>query len=354
LKLYIDESGNTGDITPATLANQPYFTLSGVAINDDLSLEYNSIVKTYREKRNLQSLEIKSANTYDSNHLFTRDVLNLVLESAAPFFSELSDKKYLLCASVVSTTIIPLWMKPKQMSTELLRHVSNKFADHIFYSMSNYHIQAYLDTSKFPTRQNFLKLIALFEADLINGSEDVNEGLRKAFYEIKKIAEDDETRIEDLLLSPDSLKSGKQNWMVPYIPSFSNIYGRVNKMMKEKNITDLEVYHDEQNQYEHIIREYKDLLESNEYSTATHDLNLEILFHFEKSHPIKFVSSSLSTEMQLSDILAGFINRATYQKLHGTLRPEYGAIFRRLLRHGRPPTGINFVVPERVLNDLIK
>ncbi len=349
MKLFIDESGNNGDVNIDTIFEQPFFTLSGVIINEEFEKEYFKLENSFRSKGKLQPPEIKSANTYDTNIPFTKDVINLILEYDLPIFAEITDKKYFLCANIVSCTILPLWMKPKDSPFDLLRYHSNKLADHLFYSATDHHIFAYTETCKFPTKTNFKNYLNLFKKDILPDSGELREGIEIAIRELDKMVEYDKIGPEELLPIPDELKKGTKHWMIPYIPSFTNIYGRVNKFMKEKSILEIDILHDEQLQYDDIIRHYKSRLESNQDSKVFQPDEFNILFEFEKSNNISFVNSKEVKLMQVADLVAGFINRSSYRKIARTLNYEYEELFEKIIVHGLPPIGLNFVMPEKEL-----
>lgn len=351
MRLFIDESGNNGDVNIKTISDQPFFTLSGLIISEEFEKEYSKLENSFRSKGKLQPPEIKSENTYDTNIPFTKDVISLILEHELPIFAEITDKRYSFFANVVSCTIFPLWMKPKDLPFDLMRYHNNKLADHLFYSATDHLIFAYTQTCQFPTKTNFRNYLILFKQEILYGSGELREGLEIAMRELDKMVEYDEIEPEKLLPIPDELKKGKKHWMIPYIPSFVSIYGRVNKFMKQKSILEIDILHDEQLQYDDIIKHYKNGLESNEYSKVVEPDDLKnILFEFEKSNNISFVNSREIRLMQVADLVAGFINRSTAKKIKRTLPHEYEELFEKIITHGVPPVGLNFVMPERELD----
>lgn len=110
MKVYIDESGNTGDLIQQkidlTFSNQEIFTLAGISIPDDnfLYLEENLIPKL-REEYKINTKELKSTTLFLGCPEFISDLLDYIIEENINFFIEVTDKKYFICNSITRYNI---------------------------------------------------------------------------------------------------------------------------------------------------------------------------------------------------------------------------------------------------------
>lgn len=104
MKIYIDESGNTGDLSlnnkDLSFSQQPVFVLAGVTFhNEGLLLGYIQQLKS-KYKINPDK-ELKSTLLLKKKPSFILELVELLTNSKASFFIEVVDKKisddYLYC-----------------------------------------------------------------------------------------------------------------------------------------------------------------------------------------------------------------------------------------------------------------
>ena len=112
MKIYIDESGNSGDLVQRkidlTFSNQNIFTLSAVKIPEDV---YSKLEKEFipelKKKYKIQSGEIKSSNLFDKKPKVILEIVDFIKDNNIDYFIEITDKKYYICNSMVIHQVIP-------------------------------------------------------------------------------------------------------------------------------------------------------------------------------------------------------------------------------------------------------
>jgi len=120
---YIDESGNTGDLTTAGIESygkeQRMFTLA--AVGCDLDQPFKDRFEAFKTSHRIQSPEVKSRQAYDRPQ-FVSGLLDLLEERGCPIFIEAVDKHYFVIANLMDPIVVPyvgacdvqprmLWMK---------------------------------------------------------------------------------------------------------------------------------------------------------------------------------------------------------------------------------------------------
>jgi hypothetical protein len=122
-EFYIDESGNTGDLSTVRL--ESYFTeqrmFALAAFGRNLDGEFNNKILSIKTKHRLQADEIKSRQAYDKPG-FIIDLLDILEERGCPIFIELVDKHFFVVVNIIERMVAPyvgecdiqpdaLWMK---------------------------------------------------------------------------------------------------------------------------------------------------------------------------------------------------------------------------------------------------
>ncbi len=133
LNIFIDESGNTGDVRIGRnedfrFDGQPYFVLAGVGIYDDDRGEIESFVKDLKRRYRIQSPELKSSKLYDTKPNLVVDLIDYLWLNQYPIFVEINDKKYFLCMQINNLICRILLETPP---TDLTLNVLQRAADYL-------------------------------------------------------------------------------------------------------------------------------------------------------------------------------------------------------------------------------
>lgn len=294
MNIYIDECGNTGDITVEGVNQQPFFVLSGVHIDTDLQAELLEIENCYRRGKRLQQQEIKSSNTYSSQVDFTEEIINKLLEKEAPIWCEIMDKKYYVVANLINFTILQIWTVNKL--DESHKYFLNIAADYLESEFSIDELNPYLLACKYPTRENLRYFLNYFKGVLqVRTQCEVRDGFLLAARKlVEEINDPNDSFNEDQYFPiPDYTKKGKRLIMLPYVQGFSNLLARINGWVKVKNIERIKLIHDEQKQFDEILGDYKEFCESGlkpEWMNKKIDSPAD--FEFKQIFPLSFCPGS--------------------------------------------------------------
>lgn len=339
--IYIDESGNTGDITQKGVVQQPYFALTAVDFDENCIGEINSIINFFKSKRNLQQNELKSSNTYNDQKSLTVEILSALIRNRTPVWSELMDKKYYVACNLNTFTILQVWATSK--IDEKAIHFANMSADYLNGELLLEEMEPFLCACRFPTLENVTKLYEYLASKARGFS---NKDFRESYLLlIEKYIEElrDQNNSwgpERYLPVPDYLKSGKRLIMLPYVPAFSNLLARINKSLSDSGVIAAKLVHDEQVQYDDILCDYKKFCETevrSDWINKAFKKNADFLLL--RKHVLEFKNSKELIGLQVADLLSGFFTRGTIEMMAGTLNPDYRRIYDSL------KATVNFVVP---------
>jgi len=353
-EFYIDESGNTGDLSKVKIdsyfSKQRMFALATFAHTRDQS--FDDAVLSLKAKHRIQAPELKSSSVYNKPH-FMLDLLTLLEEHQSPIFIELVDKHYFVAVNIIERMVVP-YVGECDFSSETMM-MKGMMADYLALYAPADLTQSFAECCQ---SRDYGKLKALYERIIQWAKEcpalpsDVADAFdlftRDSFNDFSKIPKAE--AVEHALPLPDRNPAGNLLWILPNLTSFTNTYARINHYAK-KNISDVTLFHDEQLQFEDILLHNKQVAED----LAKSGVNIPLkTADFEFSHVAKlqFISSHDSIGIQVADVLAGFITRYVQEAIWGEkpINPSKTAVFKRLIEAGDRDlgTGINFVVPKNM------
>lgn len=358
LAYYMDESGNTGDLTTAGIENygfeQRMFTLAAVGCNLDNAFveRFNALRKAHR----IQSPEVKSRQGYERPQ-FVSGLLDLLEDCGCPIFIEAVDKHYFIIANIIDRIVVPyvgacdvqprtLWMK-------------GVMADHMAIYGPPELAQAFIACCQ---SRDYVEVRELYK-QIIRWAQTCRlptEGVADAFVRFTRDSLKDFRKlpkakaVESALPIPDTSPKGKLLWVLPNLTSFTHIYARINHYL-EKQVANVTLFHDEQLQFGDVLRQNKGFMEG----FAAQDMKLPLKtadFEFSASAKLEFLRSHDSIGIQIADVLAGFMARYIQDAVWGGMAMDADrmAVFNRLVTTGERErgTGVNIVAPENLLSFL--
>jgi hypothetical protein len=175
MNFFIDESGNTGDLTTDVMAltfgDQPFFSLAAIGIDDEDALEAD--IKDLKSKHRIQRSELKASALYERPE-FVLDLVHLVVARHFPYFVEVVDKKYFLATHITSRQLLPA--VAGVLEDAQLNYVRNVVADFLYERAPDDMFLAFITACKFPSDETFrAALDALLE---FSGAMGSREGLQ--------------------------------------------------------------------------------------------------------------------------------------------------------------------------------
>ena len=273
IKIYIDESGNTGSISVKGIAQQPLFALGAIQISDELLSELIKIEDKFRNNNKIQQTEIKSSNTYDNKIDFTVEILTTLISNKIPMWFEVTNKKYYIICNLVTFTLLQTWVS-RDIDKEK-RELMNTLVNYIDKNFLTEELNPYLIACQFPTRENLLRFLHYFNGIINNlqKSEEKDAILLATKLLIPEVMDgNDPFETKHYFPLPDFTK-GNLLTMLPYVQSFSNIFARINNWCKSNCVSNVEIIHDEQKQFDEIINDYHNFLR-NWYKTILDKLRI--------------------------------------------------------------------------------
>ncbi len=355
---YIDESGNTGDLTTVKIAS--YFTeqrmFALTAFGCTLDQDFNDKFGVLKASHRFQAPEIKSKQAYDRPR-FISELLDLMETRRCPIFIEIVDKHFFVVMNIIERMVVPyvgecdtqpnaLWMKGV-MANYMALHAAPELA----------HAFAECCQSRDHTEiRDLYKRIIRWAQGASVPPPDVAEGIvrftRDSLKDFRKLPK--AKAVERALPIPDKNPAGKMLWVLPNLTSFTNIYARINRFAR-KQISGVTLFHDEQLQFGDILLHNKKLAEDLMELGAKIPLKTAD-FEFSQTADLKFLRSQDSIGIQIADIFAGFIARYVQDAVWGgvPMHSDKVMIFNRLVASGNSSlgTGINFVVPDNMIRFL--
>lgn len=354
ISYYIDESGHSGDLIKSGNAldfdGQPFFSLACIGVDDETRL--NDEIARLKLHYRFESAELKSA-LLKSNPNFVVDLVELLCKDQHPFFIEMVDKKYFLCANIVNCQILPLTSGLEIGPLDLF--VRNRFADYLYDHASIKVFEAFIAACAYPSEQTLREsIIALQSMNERDGVEsDVAQAIRlgaaKCLDEYETMKQRRENAHLNYLPHPDEGKRSKLVWITPNLSSFCNIYARIN-LFHGGNLSGVRIIHDEQKHLDKILEAAKQnterLLKDGARVYTPH-----ADYRFTQSAPLFFADSHRSIGIQTADMLAGLTMRYFKARAIDTksISPQLAAAIDMLLDHSVPPKGmgLNLVVPSK-------
>jgi hypothetical protein len=351
---YIDESGNTGDLSTVKLetyfSEQRMFALAavGCTLDDDFIEEFSTLKEAHR----FQGPEVKSRQAYDRPR-FIIGLLDLLAGRHCPIFIEIVDKHYFVVMNIIERMVVPyvgecdyrpeaLWMKGI-MADYMALHAPPELA-HAF--------AACCQSRDHTEIRELYKHIIRWARESTVPPTDLAEGIlrfaRDSLKDFRKLPK--AKAVDRALPIPDTNPAGKLLWVLPNLTSFTHIYARINRFARGQ-LSGVTLFHDEQLQFGDILLHNKNLAEG--LSELAPKLPLKTAdFNFSEAADLRFLCSHESIGIQIADVLAGFMARYVQDAIWNgtTLHPEKVAIFDRLVAIGDQDLGIgiNFVAPDNL------
>ncbi|HTQ13449.1 MAG TPA: DUF3800 domain-containing protein [Rhizomicrobium sp.] len=356
---YIDESGNTGDLArqhgTSNFDSQPVFVLACIGCDDgeDLAIEIERLKTIYK----VQAPELKSSSLV-SKPAFITELAQFMREQQYPLLVEIVDKRYCLVTYIVSLLILtPLGAEIDY--SPYVRMMKNLFAEYLHHWMPQKILEYFVVSCDDPSAKNVRRTLNCLKnwlakrapSDQMAGA--IIHFVRENIAELTTELRTDVQAYRRFLPDPDKSTRNTPVWILPNLSSFANIYGRIN-MLHESKVSDVTLVHDEQRQFERILRDGKTLAE-NLAARGGEFVLPHSNFRFTESAKLKFATSHESAGIQAADAIAGFIMR--YVKAVLSLgRPDvpHSIAFDSLIRLSEPErgTGLNFVLSHADLERL--
>ncbi|CAJ0697023.1 MULTISPECIES: DUF3800 domain-containing protein [Ralstonia] len=360
MKFFFDESGNTGGETSTGKAydfdGQPTFALAAIGLHDQDATA--AVVEEIRSAHRIPAGELKSKSLTGKPE-FVRDLVDAICDRAPPCFIEVVDKRFYVVMNMVSSHVLP--PSTGILGSPQAHFVQNAFADFLYHFTPAEVFDAFIAACQAPSdaalRSSFgalLEFLDRFPASEVAVACREMTCLSLSDYD-EMLADKVPTAYARFLPSPDTGKRGKPVSMLPNLSSLTNIYARINRHYK-RDLSAIELVHDEQLQYDQILTNNKQAAEA----LGEHAVNFftpHADYKFSAAAPLTFAKSHDSIGLQLADVIAGFCMRYIKDWLCDPrgISDAAHATFERLrgLRDNGTVCGVNLVVTNQLAHQVL-
>ncbi len=363
--VYIDESGNAGDVAgdPAPFTAQPTFALAGV-VEEEGSGAAAGLIRDLRASHHLQAPDLKWKSFARNPRAFLQLVRSLPGAGLVPFV-ELMDKRHYVANNIVTYV---LGNRRLDFGNKKLRSIANDFADLLAADLGDAALLAYAQLAKEPTNDRFETFLLMLRAGMHDAIEktlaearnphklavlmfmdEVLDGVVAAWRDAG--AQD----VERFVQEPDETAAGHRLGLLPHVQAFSNLCGRLNSQLSDQD--EVRLIHDEQNEFRALIERYLALLTSNAHKPALAEHTIHADAPISWAFPagkfrLSFGDSNTIAGVQIADIIAGFC-RTRLDAVSRGRRPDgrFDAAARELaeVSSRTAPAGVLFVTTrERI------
>jgi hypothetical protein len=390
VNVFVDESGNTGQALvqkgKPIFGDQPFFCLVGVILPNN-SKEIQDDIKKISKKYNINLNELKASRIPAKKQQFFVDYFELLESYNIPVFIELMDKKYYVALNILDSLIIPTSELPKGSERDaILFSAKRNLVNRLYQILSRSTYEEFSSLCIDVNEKNFNSTLSSIANDIVSKRnpelDTLLMHLMKTHNSIKSIytnSPNEDNLIQNYLPLPDKgTKSGL--YLMPHVSCLLNLIPRFQYYANLKSASSISIIHDEQAYYDDTLKNtLKEICEQTEKGKDTLKIVSEAIllsknmdgyemgfnqpnlaFNTDANNiAITFHSSNHNIEIQMADLVAGFMTKSwKWYKKEGKL-PEhaivpYQYIFR--LWEKIPATGCNMVVPDidydRILNQI--
>jgi hypothetical protein len=359
MKLFIDESGNTGETLKKghqfNFKDQPYYCLAGALVSDSQKDEIERFISEKKIEYRLQGDELKSGSIYRNKSDFLINTIDFLISSDIPLFVELMDKKYYLNVMLMELFIFPFYSV--QLSDDIIvmkRMFSSYLDDNLNDEILSHFIEACKSFNHETLEAFFVILIEFFKVSDFPEICDHIAMTQDDYFELKEI--DAEAALKRHLPQPDKNPNLRDIHLLPNYNAFTNLSSRALKVCLDNNWKLEKIVHDEQKQFDVIFQEafnaMKDLPEEDIYkATIIETFNN---YNFEEDTELVFKDSKDSIVIQITDLVAGLVIRfwSDFKNSNFENIEKYLPSIARLNFEQKLNFGINFMVPNKDIENL--
>ncbi len=330
--VFLDESGNTGEVildkaNVDNFNNQPYFVLGGFGAPISALNEIQEKVYSLKKEYKIPFKELKGTKLWPRYRSFVYELLRYLHSHEFPIFVEIMDKKYFICMNISEIILIRSGFTDVTNANEVskrfeveTRSYINDLADKLYLNLSKETLIWFSKASRSPDKEYVETFLAYLHNDSNrlpkNYCELIEKAIEDYFSEVTNYFFNpifyETPPWEEYVPFPDpNEKSRKRISLLPHTTAVSNIYLRVNRYSREFGFSEIVIKHDEQKQWEGILKNMLDFLKS-QSSSIFRNLNkylpptfAQILdFEFDKEYQLIFEDSK-NIYIQEADVISG-------------------------------------------------
>ena len=303
--IYLDESGNTGDIKIKdgkwNWGNQPYFALGSICIEANKEKEfYNDLeesLNSFQAGLGTET-ELKGKKNYKFKKELACSIVDILKKYNARISIDISNKKFKIATNITNYCIYPYYIHNK--NNEYMRYKSVNAAN-IVYNIDEEILEEFINLCYSDEDENIIK------SNFINFLERLSKSIsdkeiNNSIAMVKEYIENHEQRglsFNNLFPIMDKTNKGAKTFFLPNLEAYLNIISSTSTL-RLRSIDNLNIYHDEQKQFSSALKKW------------TNDIKL--INEIENINELKFKQSKSHIIIQVTDFITG-ISIQTFTKI---------------------------------------
>lgn len=267
--IYLDESGNTGNIEIKdnlewNYGNQPYFALGAFYIEAEKATQIEQDIIRILHEFNPElgtEKELKSKAKYAFKNELLKKVTDYLIAQKTDFYFDVANKKYKVIMNIVEYCVYPHYVAIENM---LERNAKVDAANYLYKTLPEDIIKFYIDLcqdtkdekEKIEQLMDFLKNLET----LCKCNRQITDSIRCVLdfvrnYKIHGLKE------EHLFPVKDFNNKGTKESFLPNVDAYNNIIGSIGKLRINRCDT-INIYHDEQKQFSEVLTAWTEELKA--------------------------------------------------------------------------------------------
>lgn len=265
--VYIDESGNTGNIElnkdlKWNFQDQPHFALGALYLNkdkcEDIELSISKILQKYDPKLGGEN-ELKSKANYIFKIDLLKELTELLLANNVKFYFDVADKKFKAIMNMVEYCVYPYYLYGR-LGIIQTRNERVDTANLLYKTLPDKNIKIFIDICQGPleedTKNRFLEFLNVLKAHYISQKRD--SGIIENVIKVVMDHENYNLDLKNLLPVKDFNNKGTEESFLPNVDAFNNLLGQIGRKVSYGD--KLYVYHDKQAQFSKVLCEWSKVL----------------------------------------------------------------------------------------------
>ncbi|MBR6640857.1 MAG: DUF3800 domain-containing protein [Clostridia bacterium] len=303
--VYLDESGNTGNIELRqdlqwNYGTQSHFALGSFYIEEflakDIEQQIIEILHKYNPKLGTED-ELKSKAKYTFRNELLKEITKLLIDNNVGFYFDIANKKYKVIMNMVEYCVYPYFVNDWYV---FARNEKVDAANFLYKTLPKEKIKIYIDLCQevYCEEKKVDKLITFLETleeHYTINKQKINPV--SAVIDVVKNYKKYELKVENLFPVKDFNNKGTKESFLPNVDAYNSIIASICNLRIGKCNT-LNIYHDEQKQFSEVLDVWTNYMK-------THDVNI---------NELKFCSSKDNVLVQIADFYTGSIIRL-YRKI---------------------------------------
>ncbi|SEW35769.1 Protein of unknown function [Chitinophaga sp. YR573] len=357
MKLYIDESGNTGQVIIEEdikrFKEQPVFALGGLLLeNEEKENLLIKFIGRIKAKYQIQAPELKSKSIYESKPGVIKEFFKEFKKLDIPFFLEIMDKQYYLSIQLVNTFFLhSIYFS---LTNDAFNQLRNLIADYVDQNLPESYYVDFCRICLTPSKEGFEQLFTDLCEYFDYPDNEVEELCLDYLLGTKK-EYDDSIELDSFvnyLPLPDLDKKGRITSILPHTHAFSYLIARCEKYRVDNGLPSFVIVHDEQKYFDEILKITLDTMKKTQIDKMFMDslISDKAIFKVSDLSIVNFENSKSSTIIQIADVITGFIMRAwqDFKSKDFKSLDRYKDILKDLIFNDtlHVACGVNFVVSQ--------